>query len=73
MKLWERIGRPIVLRESKSPWEGLAHISRIVFRAINQRDLISRRNGEKMRTEDSFRGYIPPFPLCSVPTVVPGR
>lgn len=33
----ENIGRPIVLRESKSPWEGLAHrISRDKSKGFNQ-------------------------------------
>lgn len=46
---------------------GRVNASRIVFRAINQRDFNQpSRWGKKLRADNSFRGHIP-----SIPTVFP--
>lgn len=69
----ESVGLSIVLRESKSTWEGLIRVARIVFRAINQRDLISRCDGEKCGRATRFAVTLLSFPSHSVSTVMSGR
>jgi len=57
----ESVGVPI-LWESKSMWEELIRVARIIFRAINQRDLISRYDGGKKWKR--ARGYTSLVPIA---------
>jgi len=61
----------IVLWESKSMWEGLIRVARIVFRVINQRDLISCCTmGKKWGWTTRFAVTFFSFPSHSVSTVM---